>query len=697
MKRIKLYMILFWILISPNIFSQKKFTIIDTTSTIQLKEVTIQAEKTDYKLQKVPASASVVTSVAMKEHRIESLTDLTLRIPNFYMPEYGTRLTSPVYIRGIGSRINSPSVGLYVDNIPYLDKGAFDFYLVGIRKIEVLRGPQGTLYGRNTMGGLIKIYTADPEFYREGGASIDYGNNNNIRGSVFYNTPLGKSMSIRGDAAILHENGYIKNIYDNRSVDRMNTYAGRIKWKYVPVKNLQADITVDFEKNSQAGYPFGLYNDSTQQAGDVNYNQTSSYDRDLLSSGINLKYLAGRMVVNFAASYQWLNDKQKIDQDFTPLSLFFVTQNRMNNNLAQELSFHSVEKSRISWVAGIFSFQQFSDKHVIVDFGKDAAMFHVADKNKKYNQPSYGTALYGQINIPFRKFNLTGGLRLDNETSRLGYDYDLILLSGDTIHTDFNHRMGFYQWLPKLALSYQPISGVNVYLSVQKGYKTGGFNSTFEREEDETYGPEYSINYETGVKTFFLQHHIEANLSLFYIDWKNQQVYQPVPSGHGAMLKNAGHSMSKGAEAEIQTIPVKNLRLYANFGYTDARFLKYEKDSLHIYNGNYIPYVPRYTLNTGINYSWTLHTSALRKIIFNLDYMHIGKIFWNVSNLAYQKNYGLLNSRVTFSTKRMDFGVWGNNLMNTKYSVFYFEELGHAFAQKGVPLQAGLFITLMFR
>ncbi len=696
MKNIVLITISF-VLISLNTYSQKKkYTIMDTTSTIALKEVTIQAEKTDRKMQRIPVSASVIPAREIKEQQLESLTDLTLRIPNYYMPDYGTRLTSPVYIRGIGSRINSPSVGLYVDNVPYLDKGAFDFNFMGIRKIEVLRGPQGTLYGRNTMGGLIKVYTEDPTPVRKGGAYLGYGNYNSLKGSVYYNQPLSGSLFLRGDASVYHRDGFFVNEYTNNRVDRMNTYTGRIKLKYLPSGNFVVVFSADFEKNIQGGYPYALYNDSSRVADQVNYNQPSSYSRDLFTSGLNIKYSGERVVMDFAASYQQLSDLQKVDQDFMPLSLFFVTQDRTNHNLAQELTFHSVTHSRINWVAGVFSFQQLSDKNVMVDYGSDAARYHVDRKDKTYDQPVFGTALYAQATLPLGRFSFTGGLRLDHEMSQLKYDYDLFLLSGDSTHQQFTHRLSFNQWLPKVALTYRPVSGITFYASVAKGYKTGGFNSTFEREEDESFAPETSINYETGIKSTFFKHRLTANVSMFYIDWRNQQVYQPVPSGHGAMLKNAGHSESKGLELELQAIPGKNLRVYGNAGFTQAKFLKYEKDSLHIYNGNYIPYVPRYTVNAGVIYSWVFQEAAIGKITVNLDYQRIGEIYWNVENEAGQKKYDLLNGRVSISAKKMQWGIWGKNLFNTDYATFYFEELGHAFLQKGNPLQAGIFFSYDF-
>ncbi len=676
-----------------NTTAQKRLTAIDTTSSIKLKEVTIQAEKTDQRLQKAPVSASVVSAMTIKDAGIESLTGVSMIVPNLYMPDYGTRLTSPVYIRGIGSRINSPSVGLYVDNIPYMDKGSFNFNFVGIQKIEVLRGPQGTLYGRNTLGGLIKVYTQDPEPVTAAGAYLEYGNAKYLNSHLYFSTPLSKTLSLRGDGGLLHQGGFFTNQYDGTKVDHTETYTGRLKLKYHPSGRLMVLYSADFEKNNQGGYPFALYNDSSKTAGDVNYNQASSYNRDLFSSGLYIKYSARKFKINFSASYQLLDDLQKVDQDFTPRSLFFVTQDRQNHNIAQEFTLHSLNSSRITWLVGIFSFQQLSHRNVGVDFGSDAAMFHIDHKKKTYDSPVYGTALYAQASLPLGKFTVTGGIRLDHENDRLTYHYDLILLTGDTINSSFDHRLDFDQWLPRISFTYLPASNITLYATVAKGYKSGGFNTTFEREEDETYLPETTVNYEAGFKSSFFKHRLTANVSLFYIDWRHQQVYQPVPSGHGAMLKNAGHSQSKGMEIELQALPLKRLIMYMNTGFTKARFLKYEKDSLHIYDGKYIPYVPDYTISLGCTYTWIFPHASLEELSMNAEYMRTGRIFWNESNSASQKGYGLLNMRIGISSHHFQWGLWARNLLNESYATFYFESLGNAYVQKGNPLQAGVFLS----
>ncbi len=669
-----------------------------SNDTLTIQEVVIKAAKTGNTLEKMPASVSILQKRNINVQQINNLPELSARVPNLFMPEHGSRLTSSIYIRGIGSRIGTPSVGLYVDNIPYFEKGSFNFEFYNVSKIEVLRGPQGTLYGRNTLGGLIKIYTDELSDKQTVSLNTEYGNYNQLKGVLHYNQPLGDKFSLTTDAVYSHNDGFFINSYTDKTADKLNTYSGRIKFSYHPNNRLKMQLTAMYEQNNQLGYPYAIYDKENQTASDVNYNRESSYQRGLLSTGFYAEYKSEKYVFSSATGFQYLNDDQQIDQDFTPASLVFVEQSRNHNTLTQEFTFHSTDKTKLKWVAGMFGFLQQADKNVRVDYGEDAVtVFHlpaIMSKYKTYNQPTNGLAGYGQLGIPFGRFEATVGARVDYESSGLTYSYDLEINDNLTHKEDFDNTLRFSQFLPKFTFSYQPVHNLNTYVSIAKGYKAGGFNSTFEAEEDQTYNPESSINYEFGLKSNWLNRRLIANVSLFYIDWKNQQVYQTVPSGHGAMIKNAGHSYSKGAELELKALPVYNWQVWVGAGYTKAKYLDYVRDSSRVYTGNYLPYVPNYTLNAGTNYSLRIRESWLKQISVNVNYQYFGKIYWNDDNSAWQKAYGLLNGRISFMTGNIDFGIWGKNILNTQYNAYYFSALGHDYVELGKPIQFGIFLNL---
>ena len=156
------------LLFYQSIYSQDIFIQTDSTTVpkVNLEEVVINASKNNSQLKELPVSVTIIPSSVIETNNIETLNQVSSFVPNFSMPDYGSKLTSPVYIRGVGSRINAPSVGLYVDNVPFFEKAAFDFDFFDIESIEILRGPQGTLFGRNSMGGLINIMTKSPSQYQ---------------------------------------------------------------------------------------------------------------------------------------------------------------------------------------------------------------------------------------------------------------------------------------------------------------------------------------------------------------------------------------------------------------------------------------------------------------------------------------------------------------------------------------------------
>ncbi len=672
----------------------------DTSMYSNIDTIVIQASKNGLQEKDAPLLVSVINTETFNNLKIDDIGDLNSLVPNLFMQTHGTRLTSPIYIRGIGSRINSPAVGLYVDGIPYFDMGSFNFEMFDVEKIEVLRGPQGTLYGRNTMGGLINVITAQPVDHREMSLTSMYGNYNRLKTVAHYNQPLGKNLIMVLDGAYARSDGFFENTYLNAPADNYYTYAGRMKLQYKPSKRLSVNYVLNYERSRENGYPYAVYDTTTQQADDISYDQPSSYYRDMLSSGLKVTYKNEKFVLQSSSSYQLLVDTQRIDQDFTALNLLFVDQNRKYQTFVEELSIRSTAASKIKWIAGVFGFKNLRDKNVEVYYNQDAVtLFHLPSemvKYKAYYMPEEGAAAYGQVSIPLGNFNLTTGIRVDYENDFFTYRYDLAMLGQvypreavDTFNT-------YFEVLPKLSLSYRFSDNAFTYLTFAKGYKSGGFNSTFERDEDISFDPEYSYNYEAGVKLNLFDRKMRVNASVFYIDWLNQQVYQPVPSGQGAMLKNAGHSMSRGAELEINLFPAKGLKAWIYGGYDDARYLSYVKDDETDYSGNKIPYIPEYTASTGFEYLKSLNGNIFKSVGLTINYSLVGNFYWNDANTAYQKTYGLLNANIALNTNHVSFGFYGRNLLNTQYNAFYFEALGHSYVQQGNPMQISGFVKVKF-
>ena len=673
----------------------------DTLKNYKLDEIIIKSPKFNRNIFEVPAAATMLPARFIENNKVENLTDVSAFIPNFFMPDYGSKLTSPVYIRGVGNRINTPSVGLYVDDIPYFEKSAFNFDFFDVERIEVLRGPQGTLYGRNAMGGLINVITSSPQPERHTTLSVDYGNYNQIRTAISHNQPVGKKVALLANFHQTHNDGFYTNMYNNSQVDKLNSYSGRLKLNYNVSEKFKAAANIQYENSKQGGYPYALYNDSTNIAADINYNDESIYNRQLLSSGINLNYSAPGFQIRAVTSYQYIDDKQQIDQDFTPKTLFFVTQNQALKMLAQEINIQSNENKTYDWLFGVFGFKQALDKDVTVEYGQDGRKQYKLPYDQYYHTKWYdntnsGVAFFHESTLKFGGFAVTAGIRADYEKATLDYVYDKFPNGNQTHVESAVSEQEFFEILPKIAFKYSINEYLVPYATVAKGYNSGGFNATFEREEDRTFKPEDSWNYEAGIKAKWLQQRVYANLAVFYIDWNNQQIYQTVPSGTGSMLTNAGKSESKGVEFEIKVLPAKNLEIWLATGYNEAKFVEYVKDNKTDYSGNYIPYVPRYSVSKGANYLIEVDKNWLDNIRLQLTYNGFGKHYWNEDNVAYQDYYGLLNFRGGFERKNVTLSFWGKNILNTDYNSFYFNALGKSYAQIGKPALFGANVKIMF-
>lgn len=675
--------------------AQRQLAMVEDTTianSYELGEVQVKASRNSAKLKEMPASISVMPSKLIQETGIRTLSGLTATTPNVFMTDYGSKLTAPIYIRGIGSKINAPSVGLYVDGVPYFEKASFAFDFFDIEQIEVLRGPQGTLYGRNTMGGIINITTKSPMEFQ--GTSINlsaatYGSYNICGGHYGkVGDKFGYSLALN----FQHNDGFYKNTYDNTLVDNLNSLGVRNRLAWNVSKRFSIENIASYERSRQGAYPYALFDAKTGTTAPINYNEHSSYDRDLFSDAVVAKYSAPKYEIVSTTAYQYLDDHQAIDQDFTDKFLNFANQYQKQNMVSQEVTIRSKGTKRINWLFGAYGFAQFYDNKIDVDYytkkSKDI---------KSYLHDIMGYAVFHQFTINdflVKNLSVTGGIRLDAEKDVLDYKYDVVANGTTTNKDDVTYpSLKTFEVIPKVALNYH-LGYTNVYAVVSRGYKTGGFNMSFDTLDDLKYKPEHSINYEVGIKSPLLGNRLYADAAFFYIDWRNQQISQPNPKGQGIMLKNAGRSRSRGLEASLRLLPIAGFDASVSYGYTDATFKEYlivKGTTTTDLSGNCIPYVPKHSLGAQVGKTFAVNgCSFLEKIRVSAIYRGAGAIYWTDKNNHRQSYYSILDARVSFIQKNVQLELWGRNLTKTEYESYYFEMGPNAYVQKGKPMQLGV-------
>ena len=678
----------------------------DTTTarSYKLDEVVVSAFKTN-KYELVPASRSALSARQLSNQQITGLKELTAVIPNFYMPDYGSRASCPVFVRGVGNKSDGTGIGFYVDGMPFYEPLSFDCDLGDVASVEVLRGPQGTLYGRNAIGGIVNISTRNPLEYQNTRVRLGYGKYNDLRTQISNYTKVSDKFGFTFGALYHHNDGAFRNSYLNEKVDKMNETEERIGLYYKPSDNWLIRLTSHFTYSDQGGYPYAPVNVETNTLQDINYNRYSSFRRLISTNGLGITYNGPVVSFNSQTSFQYINSKQAIDQDFTVNDKSFVENARHQNMVSQEFTLKSNNDSRYQWVVGAFGMMEHVDR-TVDNFSPSAGSL----SHTNYCVPTSSLALYHQstYNI-WQGLSATAGIRFDYEHAKTNYDnlkvkasplsdggFTLVDPSQMSSATgeSFESSKDFTQVTPKFTLQYLTTEDNLYYVSVTRGYKPGGFNKSFSTFDERSYEPEYSWNYEVGASINLLNNLLTLSADLFYIDWRHMQITSTI-TGVGNITTNAGHTDSKGAELNVIVRPVEGLQFTANYGYTYARFLSYVKSATVDYTNNRLPMVPNHTLSLDANYTIN-PTGWLDRVMFNVGLRGLGRIYWAEDNLVSQDFYTTLNAKVALTKGIVTWEVWGKNLTDTNYMAYGFKSSTGNYAQAGKPLMFGTSIELNF-
>ncbi|MBF1398026.1 MAG: TonB-dependent receptor [Prevotella histicola] len=650
---------------------------------------------TDFKQNKRNLTSTAVSTINVQQlhnQQIVNLKELTAVMPNFYMPDYGSYANTPVYIRGIGTKSKGSAVGFYVDGVPHFESSAFNIDLSDIAAVNVFRGPQGTLYGRNTIAGIINVYTHNPLDYQRTRIKVGYGRYNDFIAQASNYAKISEKFGISTAASYHHNDGMFTNHFLNEKADKLNEGEGRIGFYWRPTTNWLLHLNSTLTYSEQNGYPYAPYDIVKDELLPISYNRNSTYRRLISSTGLNAQYENNHISFNSQTSYQFIKSHQGLDQDFTPQDVYFVDNSYHQNMLSQELTLKSNDKGRYQWIIGLFGMLLHSNQ-----FAETSYFTRDFSTPTTYKNPTAGYAIYHQssYNI-WRGMSATVGLRFDYEHAKTTYNQDKTTLStGVTTHAkDFVSSASFRQFTPKFTLQYLTNKDNLYYISITRGYKPGGFNTIFKTDAERTYDPEYSWNYEVGTRLKFLNGRLTAEADLFYIDWRHMQTTYTVP-GVGNVIANAGHTDSKGFELSLAYHPIKSLQLNLNYGYTHARYLEYKKSAREDFSGNRLPMVPNHTLS--LNGTYTIMPAGwFDKIIFNTGLTGLGRIYWADDNIVRQNFYATLNAKVSLTKGIFTWEIWGKNLTATDYMAYGFKASQGNYAQRGKPLTFGTAVSVSF-
>ena len=720
------------------------------------ESVLVTSYKQVLPMERIASPVSEIGMAELDSRGISDIKKLSSVVPNLHIPDYGSSMTSSIYLRGFGSRIDNPVVGMYVDDIPVMNKNAYDMELADISSAVLLRGPQSTLYGRNSMCGVLSLETFSPENFHGNRLAVEYGNAN----TVLARLSLYGSSGIGFSAAYRHTDGFYLNTYNGEHADKSDALNLRMRvWKQLR-KDLVFENILSASLTDQGGYPYREYDTATGELAPLAYDDPCGYRRLNVTEGLKFKYMNENWTLSSVTSLQFLADEMQMDQDFTVRSMFTLKQAQLEGALTQELILKPEagwRKSWWNWQTGFFAFAKYNDMSAPVRFKHDgiqdlilanansglqsvfgdAAAFMLQedefDISSDFGITTAGAALYHESYFTLGKWTLTAGLRLDYEWAGMDYDsralvhYNIKLpfmttgfVPCESVYKGWENN-SYLEVMPKISALYD-LGSVKLFATFSEGYKSGGFNTQIFSDilqnrlmsammekspvklpesgigaDDTVYKPEKSMNAEMGTRFSFSsgRHSFSGTASVYAIMCVDQQI-TVFPSGNstGRMMANAGNSRSFGAEAEF-AYAFEGFSFSAAYGFCDARFTRYD-DGLADYSGNRIPYSPEHTLNARVQYRWDMAGDYFRSITAGAEVSALGKIWWDEANTLSQPFYAVLGADVRGHFKWFDVFLRGENLTDAEYGVFYFKSVGKSFFQMARPLRltVGLSVSL---
>lgn len=731
----------------------------DTLHTHNMDElVVVSTPKEHIALNKQPLSSTTFGNSQIKQKNINNIKDLTAHIPGLFIPRYGSRLTSSIYLRGVGSRIGTPAVGMYIDDIPLANMSSMDQDLSDADRIDVLRGPQGTLFGRNTIGGLIRIYTKNPMNYQGTDLMLGAATYNNYRARVTHYHRPAENFAFSAGVSYEHQGGFFRNhALGGHHADRGDDLSARWRGIFLPSDRVRLDLSARYQWTKQGGYPYAAKEGS--DAGEVAYNREGSYLRHLLTVGLNAEHQFDRAVMTSTTGFQFLKDDMFMDQDFSRLDLYSLQQKQKSKVLSEEIAIKSKDNERWQWANGVNFQYQWLDSEAPVTFYQEGVdwLSQVINEYIPKNMPmsltlknstmpmggtfqtptlTLGTFHQSTVKI-VKNLSFTFGIRFDYEHYKMVYDapgcvmnYNFSM-SKDELQADapvLAGKMSDHDLhiLPKASLKYDFGKSGNIYASVSRGYRSGGYNiqlfsdllqtemkhqliSSIPRipsglserifgpkpsiEQTTYYKPETAWNYEIGTHLKFFDGRLKADLAAFWIETSDLQISQMAESGLGRVTVNADKSRSIGMEASLQASVTDALSVNATYGYTHAT-LRHSGNEAHP-SDYFVPFAPQHTMALGAQYTW--HTRGwMQDITLGATGKGNGRIYWTRENDLSRPFYALLDARLSVRHDNLELALWGSNLTATHYDAFCFATRGQAFSQLGTPLQVGIECRMKF-
>lgn len=666
---------------------------------LELEPVTITAQKTEEDIQKVPMAVSAFSEIQIEDAGIDSSLDLMRFSPNVFMKK--STIENIVLIRGITSYETSfySPTSFYVDDINLPMHYMHNVNLFDVERVEILKGPQGSLYGRNNEAGVVNIITRQPKGPFSGKVSGElgsYSNNGtgNMKAGLGLNVPIVEEELTLGLFARSEvSEGFMKNRYNDDEeagkIDHKN-YRANLRW--TPSSTWDISLIADAVKyDDMIGYYRFMTGDKKTDRFEISHDE-EEYSTDTgAGQTLRIRYSGDRFNILSVTGIRGYKNENLQDADCysDPNADYGGTASIYDSNhMSQEIRLFSPDSTAdFKWLFGVYTFKEKTDIIVTNPTSRETRDTDMnIDGNALFAQATYAVS---------KKLDLTVGVRLDSQSQSVEQKYDYM---GWIVNYDEDQDN--QETLPKISISFDVNSDLMIYGLVSKGYMSGGYNyMSVYTAEMSSYKPEYTTNREIGMKSSWMNDSLLVNLTYFNIDVTDKQVGQVAPDMTEVRVENAARANSSGFELELAAKPVEGLDITAGIGLIDAKYLEYtaseytsDYSSIVVsdYSGNKIANIPEYTFNIGLQYRFG--TGWLGRA----DILGTGSAYFDSANKGKMDAYNLVNFRFGYETKTWDAFLYGKNIFDKEYQTAQYWWGDDVLGQDGPPAMFGVSFSYRF-
>jgi len=644
---------------------------LSTNSESRLERVTVTANKIEENLQNIPQSITVIDKAIIQEKGINDIMDIIHEIPNMTsLPDHGIM----VNFRGLNSSMftNNNPIVIYIDGVPTTDRMSYDISMANVQRIEVLRGPQGTLYGKDAIGGVINIITKEPSNKPQGSIGLEYSKYNTSLVTFNIDGPIKNDELFYGiNAQLRNSDGWVTNDYngdDKANKTKDYKYSGFLLYK--PLDNLSTKLTLsryDLEKNWGKNHALmgNLSLDKFKRSGAKN----SSFDVPTIektvtdSQSLNINYDFDNMTLTSVTTRKDMDLDSDFDMDFRDDPMFrgFKQFNyTQNEEITQELRLSSV-KENLKWITGVYLDMGEREQ------GPYGMQMMGIEQNAVSKSDSDTKAIFGQVTFAvLPKIDLTLGGRYQRITKDIDLKmYALPIGVQGAPSFPLKDEKSWNVFIPKAALAYKLNENLTPFVSISKGYMPGGYNffSSGGTSDTNSFEPQVSTNYETGIKG--VMDNLSFTASIFRMNIKDIHVFKQ--SGSMWLTDNAKKAHSQGLEFDFSYFPNDELEISGTLGVIEAKYDDYDAGAVN-YSGQKIENTPSHTASLSVAYH---HPNGFYS---RFDVKNEGKrSFFNSGNQKFERESGHTIADVKLGYKFSDFDIYSfvKNITDEEYITSY--------------------------